>query len=265
MVVKTLADAEQVVDATKEFLAFSRASKEALKSANILKSIDANALIEGEIGVGKTTLAKHIITSTIIDGSEPIETILKLISQTNRLIIKNFDKIKQYDRLDDALKRYKTRIIATSTTTLYEKISDRFFSLKIYLPPLREREEDIYPLAKKFFKEACENFFVECDMQMDVSSFSLEKNCYSLKMSVYKAVIEKFYDENDMLRLTEEMLSERVLSPNSYRENLYLYDVPIIRAGLKRFKSQLQVANELGINRNTLRKKINDLKKYFKG
>ncbi len=262
--VKTLADAEQVVDA-KEFLAFSRASKEALKSANILKSIDANALIEGETGVGKTTLAKHIIDSTVVDGEASIETVVKLISQTDKLIIKNFDKIKQYDRLDDALKEYKTRIIATSTTAMHEKTVDRFFSLKIYLPPLREREEDIYPLAKKFFEKACEDFFVECELDLQSVNFSLDKNCYSLKMSVYRAVVEKFYDENDMLRLMEEIFSERVLKPNSYRENLYLYDVPIIRAGLKRFKSQLKVANELGINRNTLRKKINDLKKYFKG
>jgi len=35
---------------------------------------------------------------------------------------------------------------------------------------------------------------------------------------------------------------------------LHLYEVPIIKAGLQRFKSQLQLSEKLGLNRNTLRK-----------
>jgi DNA-binding protein Fis len=41
-----------------------------------------------------------------------------------------------------------------------------------------------------------------------------------------------------------------------------LYEVPLIRAGIKRFKSQLQLADKLGLNRNTLRKKIADHSDY---
>jgi len=47
-----------------------------------------------------------------------------------------------------------------------------------------------------------------------------------------------------------------VQTKNDYRKNLYLYEVPLIKAGMAKFKSQLRISEEFGINRNTLRKKI---------
>jgi DNA-binding protein Fis len=43
---------------------------------------------------------------------------------------------------------------------------------------------------------------------------------------------------------------------------LHLYEVPLIRAGIKKFKSQLQLSDKLGLNRNTLRKKITEHAHY---
>ena len=57
-----------VVDHTN-YIAKSRASIEALKSANLLKSVTINALIVGEAGVGKETLARHILSAPIVDAS----------------------------------------------------------------------------------------------------------------------------------------------------------------------------------------------------
>ena len=45
---------------------------------------------------------------------------------------------------------------------------------------------------------------------------------------------------------------------NGYKEYLGLYEKPLIEAGLKKFGSQLQLSHVLGINRNTLRKKIHE-------
>ncbi|HHD78921.1 MAG TPA: Fis family transcriptional regulator, partial [Epsilonproteobacteria bacterium] len=45
---------------------------------------------------------------------------------------------------------------------------------------------------------------------------------------------------------------------DAYREYLSLYEKPLIEAGLKKFGSQLQLSQVLGINRNTLRKKIHE-------
>ena len=63
----------------------------------------------------------------------------------------------------------------------------------------------------------------------------------------------------------ENYLYNKLGSNSDYRENLYLYEVPLIKSGLKKFKSQLQLSDKLGLNRNTLRKKIADNKQYIKG
>ncbi|MDD2400573.1 MAG: helix-turn-helix domain-containing protein, partial [Sulfurovum sp.] len=51
-------------------------------------------------------------------------------------------------------------------------------------------------------------------------------------------------------------LLEHLQGNNAYKEYLALYEKPLIKAGLQKFGSQLQLSQVLGINRNTLRKKI---------
>ncbi len=251
-----LVNAEQVVDA--KFIAKSRASLEALKSANLLKSLSINALIFGDIGVGKTTLARYILNSPVVDAEESIDAIIKSLSQNDKIIIKNFDKIKHLDIFEEYLKKTKTRVIATSTKDIYDKISDRFFSLKINLPPLSQRKEDVYLLSKKFLNEAKEIFLTEKEIGLNDIKINLEKNCYSLRESIYKAVLENLCNEKDIMRILENILKHKMGTKDDYRKNLYLYEIPLINAGKKKFKSQSEMAKEFGINRNTLRKKINE-------
>jgi DNA-binding protein Fis len=42
----------------------------------------------------------------------------------------------------------------------------------------------------------------------------------------------------------------------TYKELLELFEIPLLQAAKKRFKSQVKMADNLDINRNTLRKKI---------
>jgi DNA-binding protein Fis len=65
-----------------------------------------------------------------------------------------------------------------------------------------------------------------------------------------------------LMSVIQEYLSDKLGSKNDYRNYLHLYEVPLIRAGLKQFKSQLQLSEKLGLNRNTLRKKIEELRQY---
>lgn len=253
-----LAAAEQVVAA--EFIAKDRASLEALKSANLLKSIDINALIVGDTGVGKKTLANYIINAPIIDGGDDIESIIKSLQQNRKLIIKNFDKIKHIDIFETELNSSKTRIIATASRDIYNPLSDKFFSLKINLPPLSERKRDVYVLSKKFLKEVEDIFDIKSSVDLKRCKIDLSRNCYSLRESIYKEVIKRLLRENDIMSVMEEILKSRLGSKDDYRKNLYLYEIPLINAGKSMFKSQLKMAEEFGINRNTLRKKINEYK-----
>jgi DNA-binding protein Fis len=70
-------------------------------------------------------------------------------------------------------------------------------------------------------------------------------------------------NEKEIMEIMENFLYEKLGSNSDYRKFLPLYEAPLIRAGLKKFKSQLQLADKLGLNRNTLRKKITENKNYL--
>ena len=248
------------------YIAKSRASLEALKSANLLKSLNINALILGVIGTGKLTLAQLILPDApVVDGSD-LQEVLSHMSLSDAIIIKNFDKINNYQKLQEALSRYKTRIIATSRVDLTEKISDKFFSVQITLAPLSQRKEDIEPLAHKFFKEVSEVLGHHDDSEVSLKNLSLDlsQNCYSLRKSVYLKYLMSTLDENGIMNIMEDFFDKKLGGKNDYRDNLYLFDVPLLRSGFKKFNSQLSISEKFGLNRNTLRKKVNEYSSTYK-
>lgn len=247
------------------YIAKSRASLEALKSANLLKSLNINAVIIGECGTGKETLAKFILPEVqVVDGNSFLE-VLSLISTNDSIIIKNFDKISNYQKLQNAIDEHKTRVIATSKTELSDKISNDFFSLKITIPPLAQREEDIAPLVNKFFEEVSTVFGNNSsDISLKDLNIDLSRNCHSLRKSVYVRHLMSSFEEEDVMQVMEEFLSKKLGGRNDYRDQLYLFDVPMLRSGFKKFNSQLNMSEKFGLNRNTLRKKISDYKDKFK-
>jgi len=251
-----------VVDHTS-YIAKSRASLEALKSANILKSLNLNALITGESGTGKETLAKFILPEAkVIDGNFFPE-LISLISTNSSIIIKNFDKILNYQKLQSAVKNNKTRVIATSKTEIHEQISNEFFSLKIDIPPLSQRREDVELLVTKFFQEVSGIFGHNDDVSLEDLNLDLTNNCHSLRKSVYKLYLMNSFTEEDVMQVMEDFLSKKIGGKNDYRDKLYLFDVPMLRSGFKKFHSQLNMSEKFGLNRNTLRKKVNDYKDNY--
>ncbi len=242
----------------KNYIAKSRASKEALKSANLLKSLNINALISGEKGVGKHKLALYTIDAPTIDGSK-LQELLKALEINDRLIIKNFDKISNFAKVKNALELHKTRIIATSVSSIGSKIEDDFFSLKIYIPPLSERSEDINGLSQLFYEEAREIFGNQPnELELKKVEIDLSENCYSLKKSIFSAYLKNTFNEKDILGIMENFLYEKIGFGNDYRNLLYFFDIPLIKSGFKKFGSQLAMSKAFGLNRNTLRKKINE-------
>jgi len=251
----SLADVGQV--SVTNFIVNSRASKEALKSANILKSLNINVLIEGPKGVGKETLARYIANEAPVLKDNLLE-IENLPKNSQSVIILNIQECKNLHLLEAISKKF--RIIATSNSATKSEIVEKIFPIKIYLPPLKERKEDILPLAEKFLDEVKNSFSSNIDLDLDSIDFDLSENGDSIKKEVYFHFFIKNIKESQIIECLEKYFEEKIGTKNDYKEFLYLYEVPLIKAGFKKFKSQLKMAEMFGLNRNTLRKKINENK-----
>jgi len=248
------------------FIAASKPLKEALKSANLLKTLKFNTLISGEIGTGRHTLAKVIMPDApIIKGDD--SELYTYIENSNELIVDGIENIELLSKFFQAVQKHETHIVAISYNSDVSSEYQSFFSVTIVLPPLHERPEDIKPLSDKFLEEACHLFGCKkpLDFELNLRHLDISKNAISLRKSVYLHCLALQIGLNDILNLNETYLLQRMEeeSDNIYRNELQLYEVPLIRAGMKKFKSQLKMSQAFGLNRNTLRKKINEWKDYL--
>ncbi len=249
--------AEAAVDAIN-FIAKSPSSREVLKSANLLKGLNVNALIEGEGGTGKVTLARYILPEAKVIDNDHLSELEKLSTQESTIILKDFDKILDINAFRDAASS-GIRFVATTKKKIRQEVVDEFFSVRLHLKPLKEREEDIKPLAKKFLEEARAILGGGEEVKNERLILDLKDNAHSLRRSIFFTHLIENMGENEIMIMMENFLINKIGGNNDYRDFLYLYEAPLIRSALKKFKSQLQVADRLGLNRNTLRKKINEL------
>jgi len=256
------------VNANNKFVAYSEASKKALKSATILKSLKISVLIEGEEGVGKLPLALEIAPkASVIDASKEssLFSFLETLSEEETVIVKNFHNISNLTKFFHLQKELKFRVIALSNRKLDQRFIGDFFSIVIYLPPLRERKEDVMPLSRIYFEEVTKNLDIECDQEEFFKDFvpDLSDNARSLKKSVYKYLLIHDFTKEDIIKVLEKYFEKHIHGNDDYRKFLYFYELPLIRAGLKKYGSQLKLSKVLGLNRNTLRKKIQELENFL--
>ena len=114
----------------QEYIAKDGISKEILNSAKLLQAVEVNALILGESGVGKKSLAKYILpNSDVYDAKDLQKDIIDdIVILQNRAII--IDKINEITNIDVFLKWIEDnsiRIIAISNTeNLNQKLKDIF-------------------------------------------------------------------------------------------------------------------------------------------
>lgn len=255
-----------------EFIAKSEISKEILNSANLLKNLNVNTLIQGQLGTGKISLAKHIAEDASIYGASILQKDLNdnvLMISDCTVIIKDIDEFSNIELFKSWVSKNSIRVIATTTKEDLGSALKDFFTIDLKLPPLKERKKDVKALIDKFSKEAISILGLENNKPKKII-IKLEENAHSLRQSVFFSYLFESIGENEIMMLLEKYMLEHMEKEqkeenekegkNHYRDLLYLYEAPILKASQKRYKSQLQMAKHLGLNRITLRKKLDAYK-----
>lgn len=185
------------------------------------------------------------------------------------------------------------RVIAATNKNLKELVAqkkfreDLFYRLNvvpIHLPPLRERREDI-PLLIQFFLQKFSgntkkispqtvDYLKEQVWPGNIRELEniLKRACVLLAKPVLeKEDIEPFLKgssvevsgisfEEDLKKWVAWMIHQKNWNANIYDEILPFLERPLFEVILKKTEgNQLQAANLLGINRNTLRKRLKEL------
>ena len=190
---------------------------------------------------------------------------------------------------DTQPRRVDVRIIAATNTDLQRAVKsgdfreDLFYRLNvinIHLPPLRNRKEDILPLAQHFIRKYNEENGRSISEQLSpevlkvLENYSWPGNVRELESTVERAVIIARSNE-----LTQECLREEIVNPNaragansgpldsgalldvsqgiSFYDEVSLFEIELIRRALEVTGGhQSRAAKLLGMNNTTLNSKI---------
>ena len=242
----------------QEYIAKDSISKEILNSAKLLQAVEVNALILGGSGVGKKSLANYILPNSEIYQAKFLQKDIiddMVALQSRAIIVDKIDEITNIDVFLEWLEENNIRLIAISNTeNLNQKLKD-IFSINLEIPELVKREEDTKALVSKFSQEASSIL----DMPLINNSkliINISNNTHSLRKSIYFSYLFETIGEHEILMFLEKYISENLHGENSYKELSYIFEVPLLKASTKKYKSQVQVAKHLGLNRITLRKKL---------
>ncbi len=249
----------------QEYIAIDEISKEILNSAKLLQTVEINALIVGNKGTGKKSLAKFILANNEIFEAKTLQKDISnnmIVLENKSIIINKIEEITNIDAFIKWLNENNIRLIATSNTEkLNQKIKD-IFSINIEIPNLIKRPEDTKALIKKFSKEA--SLILDMPLIDDTKiAVNLLDNAYSLRKTIYFSYLFETLAEDEILLFLQKYISKNLTGENSYKDLSYIFEVPLLKASLHKYKSQVQVSKHLGINRITLRKKLETYKELL--
>ncbi|MCK0128350.1 sigma-54 dependent transcriptional regulator [Erythrobacter sp. F6033] len=192
------------------------------------------------------------------------------------------------------------RIVAATNKNLVPMIAagrfreDLYYRLNvvpIHLPPLRERREDIGVLSQHFLSQAADDGLPHRTLAKDamdgLEARNWRGNVRELRNVIYRLALMARDDVIDAVSL-EDILGQEALAPGGdeetreggigqalnqwlhdenpaagtvYSQALAAFEKPLIEHALGETNgNQLRAAKLLGINRNTLRKRIGDLR-----
>lgn len=182
-----------------------------------------------------------------IGGTKPVKVDVRLISTSNR-------DIKE----------------AIHNKNLREDLYYRLNVIPIHLPPLRDRKEDIIPLARFFLEKFCnenhkENKQLSDEAEKKLLSYSWPGNVRELANIIERAVV---MDDNKKISSTHLFIDSH--TPSSSEKNIESHNLPVglsLQELEKRFiietlhhqqNNRTKTAEVLGISLKTLRSKLLD-------
>lgn len=249
----------------QEYIAQDEISREILNSAKLLQAVNVNALIIGSAGVGKKSLAKFILPKSEVYNAKDLQQDISddvIELQNEAIIIDKIDAITNIDLFLTWISENNIRIIAIShNDNLNQKLKD-IFSINLEIPDLSRRAEDTKLLVKKFAFEASNTLDMN-NIQTSKLIINISNNAHSLRKSIYFSYLFETIGEHEILMFLEKYLGENLRGENSYKDLLYIFEVPLLKASIKKYKSQVQIAKHLGLNRITLRKKLDTHKELL--
>jgi len=226
-----------------------------LKGLNLTKSLYVSSILIGEAHTGKKTLLRHLFPKTPMVSAANAKEVDQMLQEHEELIITDFERYPN----PNALQLDGKRIIATANYIANRQTVDTLFAFIYHMPSLKARPGDVEYLKKRFVREACDTLMLEekAEFYNDIP-VDLSQNSKSLKRSVYYALIAGNMDKSAIESAIFHYMMRHLEGNNGYKEHIGLFEKPLIEAGLQKFGSQLKLAEVLGINRNTLRKKIHE-------
>ena len=188
------------------------------------------------------------------------------------------------------------RIIAATNRDLAPMIADGTFREDLYyrlnvvpiqLPPLRDRAGDIEPLSRHFLRRAAEDGLPRRTLAPDAAATLAAQpwrgNVRELQNFIYRLALLSREDEIDAKSVNSLLEDEPGFAPlgeggdiadavgswlraadlkdgDLYHDAMAVLEAPVFAHALARTGgNQVQAARMLGINRNTLRKRLSDL------
>jgi DNA-binding NtrC family response regulator len=219
------------------FLATSEYLQKIKNIADMCKELKVNVYIWGERGVGKTFLARYIAPNAVKNPKT---------STINPVIIEDFDK-----NPTDFKSNF---LIATGSKPLNKDLLKKYFTMDIELKPLREHPEDIEEFINLFKHQAKKELKIEKEITLNNPDIS--ENLNSLKRQIYSMYLMPQKKE-EIFGLLERFYES--LEEFSYEEEINSFEKALFLAAKTKYKSKLQIAKNLKINRVTLTKKMKAL------
>jgi len=225
-----------------------------IKGLTLSKSLFVSSIIWGEPHTGKRTLVRSIYPKLeFIDGKK-IENLKDILESSQEICIYNFEAIQNIQSLN-----FENRqIVAIANYSSLPSTIENNFAFIYHMPPLKNKLNDVQYFIKNFIKELQDELMIKDKIEIDIKHLDLSQNFKSLKISLHREFIKRTLSKQDIEEILFEYFYDKIEGKNSYREHISLYEKPLIEAGLKKFKSQLKLSEVLGLNRNTLRKKIHE-------